>query len=73
MKYIDQSISLKEDWLNSWTKAQLFAAMNKNADAYKWAMKAKELGDKSSNFFYKEQVEKALVDWKLATDKKTKK
>lgn len=73
MKYIDQSISLKEDWLNSWTKAQLFAAMNKNADAYKWAMKAKELGDKSSNFFYKEQVEKALVDWKPATDKKTKK
>lgn len=73
MKYADQSISLKEDWFNTWTKAQLYSAMNKPADAYKYAMKAKELGDKSSSFFYKDQVEKALVDWKPSTDKKGKK
>jgi hypothetical protein len=73
MKYADISISLKEDWFNVWTKAQLFAAMGKNADAHKWALKAKELGDKSGNFFYKDNVEKAIVDWKPTTDKKGKK
>ncbi|MBL0342483.1 MAG: DUF2911 domain-containing protein [Bacteroidetes bacterium] len=72
MKYVDQSLGLKDEWFNNWTKAQLFAAMNKPNDAYKWALKSKELGDKSSNFFYKEQVEKALVDWKPTTDKKQK-
>lgn len=71
MKYVDQSLSLKEEWFNSWTKAQLYAAMKQPADAHKWAMKAKELGDKNpAGFFYKDQVEKALVDWKSSTDKK---
>ena len=74
MKYVDQSLGLKEDWFNSWTKAQIYAAMKQPADAYKWAMKAKELGDKNpSGFFYKSQVEKAIIDWKPTTDKKGKK
>lgn len=74
MKYVDQSLSLKEEWFNSWTKAQLYGAMNQTADAYKWAVKAKELGDKNPDgFFFKDQVEKAIVDWKPATDKKGKK
>ncbi|HMT29380.1 MAG TPA: DUF2911 domain-containing protein [Bacteroidia bacterium] len=74
MKYVDQSLSLKEDWFNSWTKAQLYSAMNNSAEAYKWAMKAKELGDKNpSGFFFKDQVDKAVVDWKPSSDKKGKK
>jgi hypothetical protein len=63
MKYIDQSISLKEDWYNVWIKAQLQSAKGLKADAYKSAQKAKELGDKSSGFFFKDDVEKALKEW----------
>jgi hypothetical protein len=73
MAYADQSISLKEEWFNTWTKAQLYHAMNRQADAYKFAMKAKELGDKSSSFFFKDQVEKAINDWKPAAGAKGKK
>jgi hypothetical protein len=71
MSYADQSIKLKEDWFNIWTKAQLYNLMNKNDEAYRHALKAKELGDKSTSFFFKEQVEKALIDWKPGTDNKT--
>ena len=70
MIYVDQSIKLKEDWFNVWTKAQLYNLMNKNEEAYKHAVKAKELGDKSTSFFFKDQVEKAIVDWKPATSTK---
>src|SRR5688572_4783798 len=65
MKYVDQSISLKEEWFNVWTKAQLYNAMNNNTEAYRYALKAKELGDKAGDgFFFKDNVEKALIDWK---------
>lgn len=64
LKYINQSISLKEEWFNTWIKAQLLAAKGMNKEAYETASKAKELGDKSSNFFFKNDVEKALNDWK---------
>ncbi|HEX5002909.1 MAG TPA: DUF2911 domain-containing protein [Bacteroidia bacterium] len=73
MKLTDQSLDLKEDWFNCWTKAQLYSAMNNNAEAYKWALKAKELGDKSSSFFFKSQVEKGIADWKPAGGKTNKK
>jgi hypothetical protein len=41
-------------------------------DAYAYALKAKELGDKNlESFWYKAQVEKALEDWKaVGTGKK---
>lgn len=65
MTYVDQSISLKSEWFNHWTKAQIYNAMNNKTEAYRFALKAKELGDLSpANFWYKEEVEKALVDWK---------
>ena len=74
MKYADQSISLKEEWFNCWTKAQLYAAMNNKTEAYRWALKAKEIGDKNPDgFWYKDDVEKALVDWKPAAGKSGKK
>ncbi|MFZ9942935.1 MAG: DUF2911 domain-containing protein [Bacteroidia bacterium] len=72
MTYVDQSIALKADWFNHWTKAQLYAAMNNNAEAYKFAVKAKELGYKASNFWYKDDVEKAIADWKPAGTGKKK-
>jgi len=74
MKYADQSISLKEEWFNLWTKAQLSNLMGNNADAYKYAVKSKELGDKNvDGFFYKANVEKAIVDWKATGAPKGKK
>ncbi|MDQ3049678.1 MAG: DUF2911 domain-containing protein [Bacteroidota bacterium] len=73
MKYVDQSISMKEEWFNVWTKAQLYNAMNNSTEAYRYAVKAKALGDKSTSFFFKDQVEKAIVDWKPAAGTKGKK
>jgi hypothetical protein len=64
LTWINKSIELKNDWYNNWLKAQLLAAKNMNKEAYAQAMKAKELGDKADNFFFKNEVEKALVDWK---------
>jgi hypothetical protein len=70
MKYVDQSIALKEDWYNCWTKAQLFGAMNNKTEAYRWALKSKTLGDQNPDgFWYKNDVEKALVNWKPAAGK----
>lgn len=64
LKYIDQSVSLKEDWYNVWIKAQLQAAKKMTKEAYASALKAKELGDKNpGGFFFKDQVEKAVKDW----------
>lgn len=74
MKYVDQSISLSNEWFNNWTKAELYNAMGRKADAYKYAVIAKELGDKNPDgFFYKDRVEKAIADWKPAAGTKGKK
>lgn len=74
LRYAEQSISLKEEWFNTWTKAQIMNAMNRQADAYRFALKAKEIGDKNpAGFFFKDQVEKAINDWKPAAGTKGKK
>lgn len=64
LKLIEKSIAAKEDWLNTWTKAQLLAAKGKYKDAYALAEKANELGGKAQNFFFAEEVKKALGEWK---------
>lgn len=65
LKWAEQSITLKDEWYNNWIKAQILYAKGMTKDAYTFAQKAKELGDKTPDgFFYKSQVEKALVDWK---------
>ena len=61
---VDRSLSLKEDWLNDWTKAQLLAAKGKTSDACGYAKKAKALGEKAEFFFFADEVKKALTDWK---------
>lgn len=74
LRYAEQSISLKEEWFNTWTKAQIMNAMSRQADAYRFALKAKEIGDKNpAGFFFKDQVEKAINDWKPAAGTKGKK
>jgi hypothetical protein len=64
MKYADQSLSLSDEWYNNWTKAQILDKQNKTSEALMYARKSKALGDKNPDgFFYKSNVEKALVDW----------
>jgi len=64
LKYIDQSLSLKEDWFNVFIKAELLAAKGRYKEAYPLAEKAQGLGQKSENFFLDAEVKKALADWK---------
>ncbi|MBA3899594.1 MAG: DUF2911 domain-containing protein [Bacteroidetes bacterium] len=67
LSHINSAISLSPNqWYSHWIKAQIHAEKKQNKEAFASAQKAKELGDKSSNFFYKNDVEKALVDWKPA-------
>lgn len=61
---IDRSLSLKEDWFNTWTKAQIVAAKGKPAEACPLAQKAQSLGEKSDSFFFAAEVKKAIADWK---------
>ncbi len=64
LKYVDQSLRVREDWLNVWTKAQLLAAKGKYGEAYPLAQKAQTLGQKAQRFFFADEVKKALVEWK---------
>jgi Protein of unknown function (DUF2911) len=73
LNYANQSLSLSQQWFNNWMKAQILFAKGLTNDAYKFAQIAKEIGDqKPDGFFYKTQVEKALVDWKSSDTKKKK-
>jgi hypothetical protein len=64
MELADKSIKLKEEWENVWTKAQLLAASGNTQQAQAMAQRAQELGKKSKNFFYADEVAKAISDWK---------
>jgi hypothetical protein len=64
LDWINKSIALKEDWYNHWIRAQILREKNMHQEAYKSAQKAKELGDKSENFFFRNQVEEALKNWR---------
>jgi len=64
LTFVDKSLAIKEDWFNSWTKAQVLMARGDKKGAHAFAEKAKALGDKSDNFFFKDEVGKAVVDWK---------
>jgi len=64
LKYIDQSLALKEDWLNLWIKASLLAAKGNYKDAHALAEKAYQLGQKAEFFFFEADVKKALSEWK---------
>ncbi len=69
--YVNQSISLSDQWFNNWIKAQCLAGKGDTKGALEFATKAKTLGDKNpQGFFFKAEVEKALVDWKAGDTKK---
>jgi hypothetical protein len=64
MKYVDQSLALKEDWFNLWIKAELQAAQGHYADARATAQKAYDLGTKGPAFFLEGQIKATLAAWK---------
>ena len=64
MKYVDQSLALKEDWYNVWIKAELQAAKGDYKDARVTGAHAYELGKKSEGFFLEGEIKKTLEDWK---------
>lgn len=73
LEYVNLSLTLQSHWFNNWVKAQILAAKGMTKDAYVYALRAKELGDKNlESFWYKTQVEKALEDWKAAGTGKKK-
>ncbi|HEY4394908.1 MAG TPA: DUF2911 domain-containing protein [Polyangia bacterium] len=64
MKYVDQSLALKEDWFNVWIKAQLQAAKGDLKDARATGEHAYDLGKKSPMFFLEGEMKKTLDAWK---------
>ncbi len=65
LQLVDKSLAIKEDWFNLWTKAQLLHAKGKSREAYNFAQKADQLGQKTPDrYFLADEVKKALVDWK---------
>jgi len=65
-QYIDQAIALAAtEWYALWIKAQILAEKKDYKNALVFAQRAKENGDKNpSSFWYKDEVENALKDWK---------
>ena len=64
IRYIDQSVALKEDWYNFWIKSLLLAAKSNYKDAEVAGARAFELGLKANDTFFPEaEIKKALGDW----------
>jgi hypothetical protein len=64
LRYIDQSLALKEDWYNVWIKALLLAAKSSYKEAGVVAGRALELGLKASDGLFPEaEVRQALASW----------
>ncbi len=64
LRYVDQSLALKEDWYNAWIKALLLAAKANYKDAGTTAEHALELGLKAGDPLFPEaEIRKALASW----------
>jgi len=64
LKYVDQSLALKEDWFNLWVKATVLAEKKDWKGARELAQKSYDLGQKAGpGFFLEAEVKKALADW----------
>lgn len=64
--YADTSIAIRPTWWNYWVKGQILAKQGKPAEAVAAGEKAQELGkgDRVFEGFFKEQVAKAIEEWK---------
>ncbi len=65
LRLVDQSIKLREEWSNLWTRAQLLAGTGQYREARALAERAQQLGAKDAEgFFAADEVKKAIADWK---------
>jgi hypothetical protein len=64
LELVEKSLSMKEDWFNTWTKAELLAAKGRYKDAVALAQKADGLGAKAEMYFAADEVKKAIGEWK---------
>jgi hypothetical protein len=66
--HLDASIAIKPTWWNNWYRAQVLAKKGRSADAVAAAQKAQDLGKGDNVFesFFKDDVAKAVADWKKA-------
>lgn len=64
LNWVNQSLEMEEGWYNHWIKAEILKAQGNINKGYKHLKRSQELGEKDENFFYKEQVNRKLKDWK---------
>lgn len=64
LRYIDQSLALKEEWFNLWIKATIVAAKGNRKEAIALGEKAYDLGKKAELFFLEGEIKKTLAEWK---------
>lgn len=64
LRYVDQSIALKEDWFNLWVKATIVAAKGNHKEAVALGERSYELGKKADVFFLEGEIKKTLAEWK---------
>jgi len=64
LKQADTSIGIQSNWFNQWIRADILARMGNYAEARKSAQLSWDLGQKDMNFFFRDQVSKALAEWK---------
>jgi hypothetical protein len=69
-KHADASVSISSNWFNEWIRADILARQGRFADARAAAQKSWDLGQKAENFFFRDQVQKALAEWKGKGNKK---
>jgi hypothetical protein len=64
LRYIDQSLALKQDWYNVWIKALLYAGKQDYKAAGREAQLAYDLGLKSGDAAFPEaEIKRTLADW----------
>lgn len=64
LKQADASVAIQSTWFNQWIRADILARMGNYAEARKAAQLSWNLGEKDKGFFFRDQVSKALAEWK---------
>lgn len=64
LKYVDQALSLRDDWYCMWIKGALLAGKGDFVGAREWADKARELARREGNgATLAPDLDKAIADW----------
>ncbi|RYZ45713.1 MAG: DUF2911 domain-containing protein [Myxococcaceae bacterium] len=64
LKHADAAVAANSSWYTHWIRASVLSQAGKYAEARKAAQTSWDLGQKDKNFFYRDQIAKALAEWK---------